>query len=130
MTERNFVTVIPGFYRTRNGDLAEVVKILDARCAEKYPVRGMIGYDCDTWTVAGDNLDDRATSRDDLIKFLGTENPREKRMLTNTISLWVNVYPRYTSPTFATEAYANDGAAPNRIACVELTGEYQVEEEV
>ena len=52
---------------------------------------------------------------------------RPKKMVTKTVEKWINVYPSHNSWTYNSEAEANSSAAINRIACVKLTGEYEVE---
>jgi len=138
MTERNFTSVIPGFYRTRAGDLAEVVQILDLdpRLTEYYPARGLIGTSVPyqgEWTMAGsalpfgqDSIDGGYESSKDLITFLGAERPREKKMVKKIRTRWTNLFENgdvvpYTSKRMADKhAYA-------RIACVKVTCEYEVE---
>jgi len=54
---------------------------------------------------------------------------RPKKMVTKTVEKWINVYPSHNSWTYNSEAEANNSVGINRIACVKLTGEYEVEEE-
>jgi len=53
---------------------------------------------------------------------------RPKRKVTKTIERWVNVYLWGTGITHDTEGKANHFAGADRIACVKLTGTYEVEE--
>jgi len=131
MTERNFTTIIPGWYRTRDGALAEVVQILDLnpRLTEQYPARGLIGLRQEEWTSAGSVFDDGYESSEDLITLLGAEKPGEKIMAKKTLTRWANVYKRGPTACFTTKENAEE-SSNGRIACVELTGEYEVEEEV
>jgi len=131
MTERNFETVIPGFYRTRSGALAEIVLILDIgpRLTEQYPARGLIGLRQEEWTAAGSVVDDGYESSEDLITFLGVEKPKETRMVTKTIRYWANVLGDGAIKAYSTKEDAEESSFA-RIACVEMTGEYEVEDEV
>lgn len=56
--------------------------------------------------------------------------PKPKRMMQKTVKRWAIVYPlgRY-SGLYPTKEEAESNASPGRIACVELTGTYEVEEE-
>jgi len=131
MKERNFTEVIPGFYRTRDGGVAEVVQILDARLREAYPARGLIGEKTDEWTMGkGFNFDDGCASKDDLITFLGVEKPREKKMVTKTVTRWANIDADGCTRMFHIREIADSEQNCDRIACVEMTGEYEVEEDV
>lgn len=51
---------------------------------------------------------------------------RPKKMVTKTVEKWINVYPSHNNWTYNSEAEANSSAGINRIACVKLTGEYEV----
>lgn len=127
MTDRNFTTVIPGFYRTRNGRIAEVIQILDERLREDYHARGFIGAYPDEWTMEkGFNFNAGHESKNDLITFLGVEKPKETRMVTKTIRYWANVLGDGAIKAYSTKDMADDYSFA-RIACVEMTGEYQVE---
>ena len=53
---------------------------------------------------------------------------RPKKKIKKTISQWVNVYPNGYIKAHDTKEKANKFASNIRIACVELTGEYEVEE--
>jgi hypothetical protein len=61
-----------------------------------------------------------------------TPPPRPKRLVKKQLEGWVNVYKRgnevYYSSIYDTEADAHDAADTDLIACVKLTGEYEVEE--
>ena len=129
MTERNFTEVVPGFYRTRGGEIAEVIQILDTRLREAYPARGLLGRYCDTWTRVGFNRSGERESKDDLIEFLGAEKPREKRIVKKTLRYWANLFGDGAIKAYVTKDIADDCSFA-RIACVEMTGEYEVEEEV
>ena len=132
---RNFTSVIPGWYRTRSGEIAEVFQVLDARFKEEYPGRGFIGKNIYSWTKLGDfHFHDPVATSEDLIEYLGEEKPREKRMVKKTLECWVNVYQ--TAVNTSTDGFAwhskeeaEGGAAPGLTACVEVTGEYEVEED-
>jgi len=130
MTERNFTEVVPGFYRTRDGELAEVVQILDVRIDQ--PVLGLIFTNTanppedEAWSLGGDYYYGDCSSRSDLITFLGAKKPREKKMVKKTLTRWVNLY-EYDITYHDSRSFADYAAAPGRIACVELTGEYEVE---
>ena len=128
-TERNFTVVVPGFYRTRGNEIAEVVQIMDPRLDDGYPARGFLQGKT-AWALTGDFLHPGNTTERDLIEYLGTEKPREKKMVKKVIRHWVNVYTRYKSQPFTTRVRADEGAATGRIDCVEMTGEYEMEEEV
>jgi hypothetical protein len=54
--------------------------------------------------------------------------PRPKRMVTKTVEVWMNVYSDIKNNTWLTQEAADKYASPNRIACVKLTGSYEVEE--
>ena len=124
MTERNFTTVVPGFYRTRGGEIAEVVQIMNARLEERFPARGL---GAERWQLSGDYYDYGRKSCYDLIEFLGTEKPKEKKMVKKTLTRWANIYEGRDVATFATKEHADLRAGFCRLACVELTGEYEVE---
>jgi len=130
MTERNFTTVIPGFYRTRGGELAEIVQILDPRLESSYPVRGLMGRYQEAWTIEGFGVAAKPDSQEDLLTFLGTEKPRERRARMQTLTRWANIYEGGDVVTFATRQIADARGGQGRIACVGLTGEYEVEEDV
>lgn len=51
-----------------------------------------------------------------------------KQRVKKKITRWVNVYRYYESDAFSTKEAADHLATPDRITCVELTGEYFVEE--
>lgn len=125
--KRNFTTVVPGFYRTRGNEIAEVVQITDTRLKDLYPARGFIGRHGDEWTLAGSELTVAGfESPEDLIEYLGTEKPRESPARMETLTRWANIYEGGDVATFATRKRADRRADPGRIACVELTGEYEV----
>jgi len=129
MTERNFTVVVPGWYRTRGGSLAEILQVDNPRLGDQYPVRGFVGTQHNEWTRAGYDSRGGCESHEDLITFLGTKKPREKRMVKKTLTWWANVLEAGHVATYPTKAYA-DADVWGRIACVELTGEYEVEEDV
>lgn len=64
----------------------------------------------------------------------GYDVPKVKRKVTKTISRWANVYPDehlIACNDYHTREEADSNAnLSKRIACVELTGTYEVEEEV
>lgn len=53
---------------------------------------------------------------------------RPKKKIKKTITKWVNIYPDGCETYYYTKDRADMCSNPNRIACVELTGEYEVEE--
>jgi hypothetical protein len=54
--------------------------------------------------------------------------PRPKRLVTKTAVGWMNVYPSNVFEFWDTQATADEYASKRRIACVKLTGSYEVEE--
>jgi len=126
-TERNFTTVIPGFYRTRGGSLAEILQVDNPRLGDQYPVRGFVGTQHNEWTRTGYDSNGGCEGCDDLIAFLSAEKPREKKMVTKTVTRWVNIDADGYTRTFDIREIADIEQHPDRIACVKLTGEYQVE---
>ena len=127
MTERNFTEVVPGFYRTRGGDLAEILQVDNPRLKSSYPVRGLIGCYSVTWTIAGFASNTGPESQEDLIEFLGTEKPKEKKTVKKTVTRWVNIDADGYTRTFDIREIADIEQNGDRIACVEMTGEYEVE---
>jgi len=125
--ERNFTEVVPGWYRTRGGALAEVVQIVDPRLDDTYPARGLLGVYRRAWTIVGVSLNAKPASQEDLVTFLGTEKPREKKMVKKTVTRWVNVDADGYTRTFDIREIADIEQNGDRIACVEMTGEYEVE---
>jgi len=130
MTQRNFTTVIPGWYRTREGRVVEVVQIMDKRLSVDHPAIGLHSTVRASWSLNGDCYYLGREDPLDLITSLGTEKPRETKRVTKTLEYWINVYQDDTGVTFNSRMDANHAASKNRIACVALTGEYEVEEEV
>jgi len=61
-----------------------------------------------------------------------TSPPRPKRLVKKQLEGWVNVYKRgnevYYSSIYNTEYDAAEAADTDLIACVKLSGEYEVEE--
>ena len=57
-------------------------------------------------------------------KALGIEIPKKKV----EVNLWSNIYPDGTSEVYSTRENADECSSKYRIACVELTGEYFVED--
>jgi hypothetical protein len=56
--------------------------------------------------------------------------PKPKRTVKRTLKKWANVYEGGNCHhVFSTKASAESGASYDRIACVELTGTYEVEED-
>jgi len=130
MTERNFTTIIPGWYRTRDGALAEVLHISDPRFRDTYSVRGFINGVKTDWKGDGESSTHCGPARPgSLITFIGTEKPKETRMVKKTLTRWANVYKSGVIGNFTTKENAEESSF-GCIACVELTGEYEVEEEV
>lgn len=56
--------------------------------------------------------------------------PRPKRKVTKTLEGWINLYPGGSTSgnLHPTESVADQKADPGRIACVHVTGTYEVEE--
>lgn len=52
---------------------------------------------------------------------------RPKKMVTKTVEAWANVYAHYIPNLFNYKANAEARASNSRIACVKLTGEYEME---
>lgn len=57
-----------------------------------------------------------------------SDPPPPKRMVKKTIERWMNVYEEGHAYVHETEREADRDRALGRIACVHLTGEYEVEE--
>ena len=61
-------------------------------------------------------------------EIIGPEKP--KRMVKEEVRLWLNIYPKSCCKiTYSSRSRADSAASPDRIACVELTGSYEVEED-
>jgi hypothetical protein len=125
-----------GWYRTREGGLAEIIAIIPPRLGWGYTVWGFLNHIDKTkdtgWTAEGKHYmyGDRPN---DLITYLGTEKPKRKVKRTVEVVRWVNVGPSTGHLYFPTKEKADEWAADygsDRIACVELRGSYEVEEEV
>jgi len=54
--------------------------------------------------------------------------PRPKRKVVKKVEKWVNIYPERQSIVHDNKKIADSAASDMRIACVKLTGEYEVEE--
>ena len=54
--------------------------------------------------------------------------PRPKRKVTKTVEAWANVYGDCAPNLYPRRDIADNLATPFRIACVHLTGTYEVEE--
>lgn len=54
--------------------------------------------------------------------------PKPKKMVTKEITVWLNVYNHYDSTSHKTKQEADEAAIITRIACVEVSGKYEVEE--
>jgi hypothetical protein len=54
--------------------------------------------------------------------------PRPKRKVVKKVEKWVNIYPEMQSIVHDNKKIADSAASDMRIACVKLTGEYEVEE--
>ena len=52
----------------------------------------------------------------------------KKKMVSKIAVYWVNIYEGSDHGTYTSEEDANDGQGDNRIACVKVTGSYEVEE--
>jgi hypothetical protein len=126
-----------GWYRTREGGLAEVLTIIDFRIKFNSPVFGLLPAEQPaSWTRTGYRTD-CAPYDEDLITYLGTEKPKRKVMRTVEVMRWVNIYPQFTNAHDSLAMAINWEKARNPqpeksdlIACVELRGSYEVEEEV
>lgn len=120
-----------GFYRTRDGRIAKVLTIIDARLPRLYPVLGILDGEEEKWSTAGAaNYSGRALDSD-LVEYLGPTKPKQKRMVTKTVEVYMNVYQNpLNNCVYESESEANVGTDGGRIACVKLTGTYEVEEEV
>jgi hypothetical protein len=55
-------------------------------------------------------------------------NGHLKQMVTKTVEKWMNIYPTGEGPAWESKEGADMYAKDNRIACVKLTGSYEVEE--
>lgn len=91
-----------------------------------YPIR----HGCDSYTNKGFRVmvDQHPTllTVEEAAK-LGYYPPKPK--VKKTIEAWVNVYPDNIGIiAFPSKAEADTGTLANRIACVKVTGEYEVEE--
>lgn len=65
-----------------------------------------------------------------LLKLI--ERPKKKKMVKKTVEMWWNVYSNKLTPNiycYSSKDLAELAATEDRIACVKLTGEYEVEEE-
>ena len=121
-----------GWYRTRDGGLAEVLTIMHPRLEDEFPVNGFIRGDpeAEMWTFNGRAVRDDIQSQFDLITYLGTEKPKHRVKRTAEVVRYVNVYPDATSEVHPIREIAEAKALAGRIACVELRGSYEVEEKV
>lgn len=98
-------------------------------CTGDYPISVLL----DSGIIISFSVDGRYSKHHstslfwDEIKF--TEPPRPKRMIKKTIEKWINIYSSNlpTIGAYPCEDQANQFAAKGRIACVKLTGEYEVE---
>lgn len=52
---------------------------------------------------------------------------RPKKKVTKTVEKWINRYPRYDSSVYDSQLEADTCATSDRIACIKLTGTYEVE---
>jgi len=52
--------------------------------------------------------------------------PKPKRKVVKTVELWQNVYPENVTYLHVTKKEADERSEGNRIACVHLTGTYEV----
>lgn len=83
---------------------------------------GMECYTSDGKVVATDAFPSLFWSRPEIIA-----PPKPKRRVVKTVEAWANVYPGGNlSPLFDSVEYANWGASYGRVACVHLTGTYEV----
>lgn len=118
-----------GFYRTRDGETVEVVQIADPRFKSRFPLKGFDSKgEPSSWDL--DGKADYVPSGYDLIEYLGPTKPKQKRMVTKTVERWENIYHNGTMCIYGSKEQADRAATSGRIACVKLTGTYEVEEEV
>jgi hypothetical protein len=127
-----------GWYRTRDGGLAEIIMIAPSRLLSwTYKVHGFRnlsekeGARETGWTAEG-KYSTFGDYHEDLITYLGTTKPKRKVKRTVEVVQWANIYPHQEviCTPYETKASADDAASFHRIACVELRGSYEVEEEV
>lgn len=118
-----------GFYRTRGGRIAEVLTILDPRLQAREPLYGLYEGWAVSWASGGAFVGNRTTHGQDLVEYLGPTKPKRKKMVTKTIERWENIYTNGRMCVYTTKEQADRAANLDRIACVKLTGTYEVEEE-
>lgn len=53
---------------------------------------------------------------------------RQKKKVKKTIETWLNIYPDGYNSHYHTQEECDNAAMTSRIACVKLSGEYEVEE--
>jgi hypothetical protein len=117
-----------GFYRTRDGQIAEVLTVVHPAMCATYPLLGRVGDSKRSWKDTGREFDARMPG--DLVEYLGTTKPKQKKMVTKTVEYWMNFYGSGYRLIYSSKELADRAATPERIACVKLTGTYEVEEEV
>ena len=106
----------------------KVIKVLKG---DSFPieVRFYIGEgrsDYESYTINGSELDNvRRTLFWDEIKFGIPTRP--KRLVKKTVEYWGNIYKK-SGCLHDTKEEADREACTDRIACIRLTGEYEVEE--
>lgn len=54
---------------------------------------------------------------------------RPKKKVTKTVEAWTNIYPDGRMSSFSDKVVADELAISNRIACIKLTGTYEIEVE-
>lgn len=107
------------------------IAVINTDCGSTYPIM----------TTAGDGftLDGRWDRRDanptlltaEEARAKGYDVPKIKRKGTKEVKIWVNIYPDgEVGNNHPTKEEADKHASIDRIACVKLTGTYEVEEEV
>jgi len=89
------------------------------------PVKVGVEGDWHYWFLADGRFLERHTKPSLVLKH----RPRKKRKIE--IVRWVNVYKNCVGPTlWSTREDADKRSYPNRIACVQVTGEAEIEEEI
>lgn len=135
MSETNMTLpnpLVPGWYKTRGGELAEVLTVIHERLTKALSrdtesVLGFIGERHRTWF--SDGRWDKYPTYSDLVEFLGIEKPKKK--VTKSVERWINIYTHNPMGglIFETEEEAIRWQSSfDKIATVKLTGSYEVEE--
>lgn len=105
-------------------------EITDTRAGNTYPIgmHNSSGQRC-TYTLRGYAHESNAHQSAFWAKPEFVMPPAPKRMMTKSITYWINLYP-IGQPCIHPSRESADEAKSHidRIACVELTGTYEVEE--